>query len=93
MSYILRDSDGACVESPVHVRFGLTYASYLVLPRLMLAQAPFEWQQRLVALIDEFNETFRHVERNDNYTVQVRDNRGRFVRDPLADYRHGPTLP
>ncbi len=69
----------------VHDWFGLTYANYLVLPRILMQEMPDEWQEKMVALLNEAQETFCH---DDNYTVQLRNKKGRFVTDPLANYKY-----
>lgn len=81
------------LDGPVHEWFSLSYAHYLVLPRLMLSQMPTDWQLRLVECLDELRDTFGqyHEDGRDNYTVQLR-REGHFVADPLRDYRHGPEL-
>jgi len=73
--------------------FGLSYASYLVVPRALLCGMPDEWQERMVALLNEARETYDSDQIHDNYTVHLRNERGRFVSDPLRDYRHPPALP
>lgn len=74
-------------SGPIHAWFGLTYAAYLVLPRLALQIMPREWQQRLVDLLNEAEAA--GIETPDNYEVRLRGGNGRFVDDPLADYRWG----
>lgn len=37
-------------ESAVQAWFGLTYASYLVWPRVLMERMPDSWQRRFVAL-------------------------------------------
>jgi hypothetical protein len=74
-------------ETPVHDWFGLTYASYLVLPRSVMQSMPVEWQRRMVALLEEADEQLgRHYGENEYDVRLVKD--GRRVADPLADYRH-----
>lgn len=73
-------------EGPVHEAFGLTYASYLVLPRSLLQEMPAHWQARFVALTAEFWETWDESADRE-YAVQVRGESGRFEPDPLAEYR------
>ena len=72
-------------DSHVHLWFGLTYASYLVLPRSLLQEMPVEWQKRFVDCLKEMGETFE--QENDNYAVNLRDDNGRFIKDPLSQYR------
>jgi hypothetical protein len=73
--------------------FGLSYSSYLVLPRALLCGMPVEWQERMVALLDEARATYDPSKMEDEYVVQLRGEGGRFKQDPLADYRHVLTLP
>lgn len=83
-------------EDPIHVWFGLTYASYLVLPRVALVSMPYNWQKRLVKLLDEMEEAFYPdnllPSETSHYKVFLTDNSGRFVKDPLRHYRHHPKL-
>jgi hypothetical protein len=71
-------------DAPVHEAFGLTYASYLVLPRSVLQHMPLEWQRRFLAMLDELPAAAREGA----YWVRRKDERGRFAPDPLAQYRH-----
>lgn len=77
----------------MHRWFGLTYSSYLVLPRSLMEGMPHEWQQRMVALLQEARDTYATDAISDNYTVHLRDEQGRFRLDPLADYRYPAPLP
>lgn len=75
-------------ESDVHDQFGLSYASYLVVPRSLLQLMPGDWQHALVELLEEFGIAFPGE--TSEYAVFKRDreHRGRFVRDPLRNYRY-----
>lgn len=74
-------------DGPVHGAFGLSYASFLVWPRVLMQAMPREWQERFVALAEEFNETFTHYEPPRGYTIMGRDERNRYCRPPLSQYR------
>ena len=74
------------MRTPIHDWFGLTYSSYLCIPRSALEAMPVEWQERLVALLDEANDSGLETP---EYTVQRRAPSGRFIKDPWADYRRG----
>lgn len=78
---------GRCAND-VHGAFGLTYASYLVLPRSLLQEMPPDWQHRWARLLDDFYEAFPGS--TGEYSVVMRDpvRRNRFVVDPLRAYRH-----
>lgn len=73
--------------------FGLTYSSYLVIPRALLCGMPAEWQKRLAALLDEARGIYDTEKINDDYTVLLRGGSGKFISDPLRNYRHPPALP
>ena len=76
-------------DGPIWNAFGLGHAAYLVVPRRTLQSMPLEWQEKFVALMDEAQEQLP-AEAFPEYSVQ-RKERGRFVADPLRDYRHtGP---
>jgi hypothetical protein len=69
--------------------FGLSYASWLTLPRVLLCEMPEDWQNRLVQLLDEFDQEFSN--RPDFSTrVHVVDTQGRLIKTPdwIFDYRH-----
>lgn len=69
--------------------FGLSYASWLCVPRVLMHEMPDEWQGKMAALMEEYSDAFpnqRHLP--DTYVVAKRQNR--FVKIPawLTDYRH-----
>ena len=66
--------------------FGLSYAAYLVLPRVLLCSAPVEWQDRFVAMMNELEEMFPEECAGSYWVRKMEGNR--FVEDPLKDYRH-----
>ncbi len=83
-------SDGA-----IHAFFGLTYASYLVLHRSLLQSMPHKWQELFVELVEQLQAAHQEAERRGaappvpaDYTVLTRDVQGRFVSDPVRQYRH-----
>ncbi len=80
-------------SGPMWLDFGMTRASYLVLPRVLLCGMPVEWQERMVALLDEARDTYDTDAIDDNYSVTLRSDNGRFKKDPLAHYRHPGKLP
>lgn len=67
--------------------FGLSRASWLVLPRVLMHDMPDDWQARMAVLLEEFDAVYRNVPL---YDVQVQLKRGgRYV--PMPDwisYRH-----
>lgn len=69
--------------------FGLSYSSYLVLPRLFLENMPEEWQCDFIALLNELYETLDIDESySGEYNVTYKLNK-KFSNDPYKDYRRG----
>ena len=57
-------------SGPVHEWFELTYSSYQVLPRVLMQSMPIEWQQRMVACLEEMQQAFEHIEHPEGYKVE-----------------------
>lgn len=75
----------------VHEWFGLSYANYLVLQRSLLQSMPEEWQRRFVELMNELDDSYRHIELPLSYRVHPVDSSGRYTRDPIPHYNRGRT--
>lgn len=56
-------------DRPIHRYFGLSYANYLVLHRTLMQSMPADWQQRMVACLEELDAAFDHVDRAPAYEV------------------------
>lgn len=76
-------------SEPIHRWFQLSYSSYLVLPRSILQSMPVEWQRRFVECIHEMEEAAPEDAQGVTYTVNLRNEAGRFVRDPYSSYERG----
>ena len=77
-------------EMDVTTFFGLSYASWLTVPRIVMESMPIEWQHKFVALLNEMNDTFDWMP--DDLSLSVTGKReNKFVRLPflLNDYRRG----
>ena len=72
--------------------FGLSYASWLTLPRVMCHDMPDEWQDKMADLMQEWDETW--VNQPDLGTrVQVTNGHGLCkAPDYLINYRHPDTV-
>jgi hypothetical protein len=86
------DPERDAYNGPVWDYFGLTYSSYLVLPRRMLCSLPRSWQARFVALLEEAEAMLPEEAQGGDYMVRRRE-RGRFVSDPNIPYRHAAPWP
>lgn len=69
--------------------FNLSYASWLTIPRVLLEAMPFEWQDKLAALLNEYDEAYPN-QPNIGTRVQVTDGSGHLIKTPdwLINYRH-----
>lgn len=72
-------------DGPMHEWFGLSYASYLVIPRSLIQEMPLSWQSKFRKLLDEMHREFPNAP--GIYTVQIKDENGKFCKDPLRNYR------
>lgn len=75
----------------IHHWFELTYAEYLTVPRSILEAMPEAWQAQMAALLGEMDATFDWQPHEGRYWVTLKDGGGRFVQDPLRQYRHADT--
>lgn len=81
------------MENPVHFWFELSYAKYLTIPRSVLQAMPQEWQSRFAECLYELDDTIDWRPKSGRYWCRLKDRKGRFVEDPLMNYRHSPTIP
>lgn len=79
-------------DGPFHTWFGLSYSSYLVVPRRVLQSMPAEWQRQMIALLDQVRETLDVDDAPGAYWVRAREG-NRFVPDPYREYRRAPLVP
>lgn len=70
--------------------FGLSYASFLVLPRVLMHEMPIEWQDKMAALLHEYDETFDTSSVCHSVIVSAKDKNNRFMKMPeyILNYRH-----
>ena len=73
----------------VHEWFELTYAQYLTIPRSVLQSMPEDWQHKMVALLEQMDDTIDWRPKMGRYWVKLKDDKGRYVADPLMDYDRG----
>jgi hypothetical protein len=68
--------------------FGLSYASFCVMPRILMHEMPDEWQSKMADLLAEYDATFQTSELPACKVTAIDDN-GKFSRWPdwLLHYR------
>ena len=78
-------------DGPINEAFGITYASFLVLPRTFLMDMPLEWQKQFTKLIEQYNESICDLSPEYEYNINVNfKNAGKFCKIPQVyiNYRH-----
>ncbi|MEV6234930.1 hypothetical protein AB0L88_44395 [Saccharopolyspora shandongensis] len=70
-----QESPSERTSGPVHTRFSLSYANYLVLHRTLMQSMPVEWQRRMVRCLEELDAAFGHVERPGSFDVTAGEER------------------
>jgi hypothetical protein len=83
-----KDKNGVWMESPIHYWFELSYAQYLTIPRSVMEAMPFEWQNKMTECLEELDEQIKWRPKDGRYWVRLKDGKGRYVTDPLMQYRH-----
>lgn len=68
--------------------FGLSYAGWLTIPRCLMHEMPDEWQDKMAALLEEYDKTFPN-QPDVSTSVSFKDRNGRFTKGPewLHQYR------
>lgn len=54
---------------------------------------PLEWQYKFTELLNELDDTIDWRPDSGRYWVRLKDGKGRYVHDPLMEYRHAKQLP
>ena len=70
--------------------FGLSYAAFAVLPRVLMCAMPDEWQGKMADLLNEIDTEFPNLDICSKYIIQLQGKDGKFIRAPgwLLNYRH-----
>lgn len=68
--------------------FGLSYSTWLTLPRVLMHEMPDEWQGKMAALLEEWDETWNGRDMPNPYVSAKQG--GKFVRWPqwLLNYKY-----
>ncbi|HED1541891.1 TPA: hypothetical protein R4S87_001873 [Kluyvera cryocrescens] len=75
----------------LHLWFGLSYAAFLVMPRVAMMQMPEEWQEKMAALLNQYDETIDTSAFGvKGCRVQALNGEGKLIKMPkeLLNYRH-----
>ena len=94
MSGYVQGEDGVWREPPGYAAlwlwFGLSRASWLTLPRVLMHEMPDDWQARMAQLLEEYDAAWNIPESMQCETMVSAKRNGKFVRLPsvLLTYRH-----
>jgi len=80
-------------EEDLHLWWELSYAQYLTIPRSVMQAMPDDWQKKMAKLLNELDETLEWRPKDGRYWVKLKDERGRYMKDPLENYRHPVEIP
>ncbi len=71
----------------LHMWFGLSYASFLTLPRVLMQEMPLEWKNKMAALLEEYDNTYYNQPSINTRVLPVKD--GKYFKWPkwLLNYR------
>lgn len=75
----------------LHLWFGLSYAAFLVMPRVAMMQMPEEWQEKMAELLNQYDETINTSAFGvKGCRVTATDASGKLMKmpDELLNYRH-----
>jgi hypothetical protein len=67
--------------------FGLSYASWLTLPRVLMHEMPDVWQKKMAKLFNEFNDEYPNAPPLDTRVFMVKNGKLQKTPDWIA-YRH-----
>ena len=69
--------------------FGLSRASFLTLPRVLMHEMPEQWQDKMADLLKEYDETFSN-QPDIGSRVLITDSNGKTIKTPdwITNYRH-----
>lgn len=75
----------------LQVWFGLSYAAFVVMPRVAMMQMPEEWQGKMAELLNQYDETINTSAFGvEGCRVNATDASGKLMKmpDELLNYRH-----
>jgi len=77
-------------DGPIHCYFGLSYANYLVVPRVVLQSMPSDWQKEFVKLLEQIPDRVGiDWQPKGGYRVHAVGENGRLAKDPYSNYERG----
>lgn len=87
----MSESENIIPEDKLHEWFGLSYATFLTLPRAFMQEMPLEWRNKMAELLYEYNDVFCN---QPDFSTRVQiTSHGKTIKTPswIVDYRHPET--
>lgn len=81
-------TDGPIIQKDIHQWFELSRSQYLTVPRSIMQAMPAEWQVKMVESLEELDEKFKWRPVSGDYLVRLKNDKGHYLTDPLAEYNH-----
>jgi hypothetical protein len=77
------------IDDDLWTWFGLSYASWLTMPRVLMHEMPNEWQKKMAKLLKEWDDYYNFNDLNLGTRVQITKN-NKLIKTPnwLINYRH-----
>lgn len=75
----------------LHTWFGLSYAAFLVMPRVAMMEMPEDWKEKMAELLHQYDDTINTSAFGvRSCFVQAKGDDNRFMKMPeeLLNYRH-----
>lgn len=85
---IINTADDSNELKDAWLYFGLSYASWLVLPRVALQSMPDDWQHKFFLLVEELEDTLEFPEEYTSEFVVTMKRNGKLAKNVLPHYRH-----
>ena len=84
-----KPEEEAAESESLQLFFGLSRASFLTLPRVLMEAMPVSWQDKMAELLKQYGEAFPN-QPNLSTRVQITDMAGRLIPTPdwIINYRH-----
>lgn len=92
VSNLFRDKNNKIIYNPGYEKlwrwFGLSYASWITIPRVLAHNMPNKWQNKMTRLLEEYENYWDLDESNLNTEVTIKNDDGEIKIPDWINYRH-----
>lgn len=68
--------------------FGLSHATYLTIPRVLLHEMPIKWQNKLATLLEEYDNLFPSLPPFSTRVMMIKNKKPTLTPEWIKSYRH-----